>query len=93
MASSPRPTLVQALAVFVPGVVLTIISNGRAVDVLLSNDPEPSMTPVYLLGVGALLFAIGFMMTLVVLFRPLFGKRKVDELVEEWQKRGGTGTP
>ena len=93
MASSPRPTLLQSLAVFVPGVVLTVISNGRAVAVLESNDPNPSMTPVYLLGFGAILFAIGFMMTLVAIFRPLFGKRKVDELVDEWQKRGGNGTP
>lgn len=93
MASSPRPTLLQALAVFLPGVVLTIVSNGRAVAVLESNDPNPSMTPVYLLTVGAILFAIGFMMTLVVLFRPLFGKRKVDELVDEWQQRQGSNKP
>lgn len=91
MASSPRPTLVQSLAVFVPGIVLTVVSNGRAVDVLLSNDPNPSMTPVYMLTLGAMLFAVGFMMTIVAIFRPLFGKRKVDELVDEWQKRNGPG--
>ena len=93
MASSPRPTLLQSLAVFVPGIVLTVISNGRAVAVLESSDPNPSMTPVYLLTFGAMLFAIGFMMTIVAIFRPLFGKRKVDELVDEWQQRGGHGAP
>lgn len=86
MASSPRPTLVQSLAVFLPGLILTIVSNRRAVDALQGNDPNPSMTPVYMLTVGAVLFAIGFMMTIVAIVRPLFGKRKVDEIVDEYEK-------
>jgi Na+-translocating ferredoxin:NAD+ oxidoreductase RnfE subunit len=83
MAASPRPTLVQALAVFVPGLVISSLSIGRAVAVYDSTDPDPSMTPVIVLCGGALLFSVGLMLMLVVIFRPLFGRRKVDDVVDE----------
>ena len=86
MAPSPRPTLLQSLAVFLPGLVLMVLSSNRAVAVFESTDPDPSMAPVIALTVGAILFAIGFMMTLVALFRPLFSKRTVDTIVDEYVK-------
>ena len=83
MASSPRPTLLQALAVFVPGLLITVISTGRAVAVFNSTDPEPSMTPVIVLCGGALLFSVGLMLMLVAIFRPLFARRHIDDVADQ----------
>ena len=90
MASSPRPTLLQASVVFVPGLLITMLSAGRAVAVFNSPDPDPSMTPVYVLCGGALLFSVGLMLMLVAIFRPLFGRREVDDIADQI---GGRRTP
>jgi hypothetical protein len=76
---APRPTLAQSLAVFIPGIVLTAVSAGRVVDGFTSTGVTPSLGPLLALCVGALLFCVGMMMTLVALARPLFGKRPQDE--------------
>ena len=79
MPASPRPTLVQALAVFIPGIVLTAISARSVVDQFTSTDPSsPSLQSMVGLCVGALLFGVGMMLTIVVLVRPLFGRRPQD---------------
>jgi hypothetical protein len=60
-------------------VVITILSVGRAMDSFANVETSPSLVPMFTLFGGAALFAVGAMMTLVVIVRPLFGKRRQDE--------------
>ena len=78
MPTSQRPTLVQALAVMIPGIVITLLSAARATANFADIESGPSLVPMFTLFAGAALFAVGGMMTVVVLVRPLFGKRPQD---------------
>lgn len=78
MSDAPRPTLLQALAVFIPGLIITALSAGRAAANFESADPNVSLVPIVSLCLGAVLLAAGVMMTLVAIVRPMFGARPQD---------------
>ena len=78
MSDVPRPTLLQALAVLIPGLIITALSAGRAAANFASADANVSIVPIVVLCVGAVLLAAGVMLTLVVLVRPMFGPRPQD---------------
>jgi hypothetical protein len=78
MSDAPRPTLMQALAVFIPGLIITMLSAGRATANFESTDTELSIVPIVMLCIGAVLFAIGGLMTLIVVVRPMFAPRPQD---------------
>ena len=79
MSDAPRPTLLQALALFIPGVIITLLSAGRAAANFESTDTSVSIVPIVLLCIGAVLLAAGGLMTLVVIVRPMFAPRPQDD--------------
>jgi hypothetical protein len=60
-------------------VVITLLSLRRAMESFANVETSPLLVPMFTLFGGAALFAVGAMMTLVVIVRPLFGNRKEDE--------------
>jgi hypothetical protein len=82
-SNRPRPTLAQALAVLVPGLIITLVSVGRAGDSFAKVETSVPLVPMFALFVGASLFAVGLMMLLVVVVRPLFAKRAADTAAEQ----------
>jgi len=78
MSDAPRPTLLQALVVFIPGLIITALSAGRAAANFASPDTNVSIVPIVVLCIGAVLLAAGVMMTLVAIVRPMFAPRPQD---------------
>jgi hypothetical protein len=80
MANQRRPTILQGLVPLILGVVVGtygVLRVGSRLNSLDAGDlPIGGMVA---LCAGGVLFAVGFMVTLVVIVRPHFAKRPQDE--------------
>jgi len=86
-SNAPRPTLGQALLVLLPGLIVMVVSIGRAMAGFQSDEIDVPVLPMAGLFIGAVLFAVGAMMLLVVTVRPFFAKRPADTLAEQMKTR------
>jgi hypothetical protein len=88
-AGKQRPTLLQALSLTAAGTVVGLYGLRDAVAFLTGPENGAQLGPLIALSAGALMFAVGGMLLLVVLARPLFAKRPQDEQHD----RTGEGAP
>jgi hypothetical protein len=85
----PRPTALQAITLTVVGLVLALFGLRSAAAAFESGSESMPVAAIVELCVGAPLLAVGAMMLLVVLVRPLFAKRPVDERADRWRPGPG----
>lgn len=76
------PTVTQGIVLLVASVVIAVPGLGSLTAAFTTQSQAP-WGPLLALVVGATLFSIGIMVTLVALMRPAFEKRDVDEIVEK----------
>jgi UPF0716 family protein affecting phage T7 exclusion len=78
----PRPTILQGLTLTVAGMAVLLYGvNGSIAGMNSVSDPTP-LGPLMAMFGGGLVFAIGAMLLLVAVVRPLFAKRPADERAE-----------
>ena len=80
------PTTTQGIVLLVAGVAIAAPGLEALTSAFTTQSQAPWM-PLIALIVGAILFAIGIMVTLVALMRPAFEKREVDEIVDKMTRR------
>ena len=92
MATSrtPRPTILQSASLLAVGVIVTLAALRRVMAAFNGEIPELPLAALIALSAGMLAFSFGFMMLIVVLARPLFGKRPQDERAEAAARKGGS---
>ena len=86
-SSKPRPTLLQAITLTGAGVLVGAFGLRGTVALMTGPADAPQLPALMALCVGALMFAVGFMLLLVAIFRPFFGKRHQDEGTESGGSR------
>lgn len=81
------PTVTQGIVLLIAGVAVATPGLGSLTAAFTTQSSAP-WGPLLALVVGATVFAIGIMVTLIALMRPAFEKRDVDDIVEKhWPKR------
>ena len=77
------PSLALSLLLAVSGVVIGIYGLVGAMAAWDHPEVEAPIGKMVVMFVGASMFAVGGLMLLVVMARPLFEKRDVDHIVDE----------
>ena len=86
-SSKPRPTLLQGLSLTGAAVLIGVFGLRGTVGAMTGPADAIPMRALVALCVGALMFAVGFMLLLVAIFRPFFGNRRQDEGTESGGSR------
>jgi hypothetical protein len=78
----PHPRIGESAALTLVGVIIGLAALWYATRGTADELDAASQGALVVMGLGALIFAVGAMMLLVSVVRPLFEKRPVDDLVD-----------